>query len=120
MTDQKSTVAQIDAAIGRIRFRQNAMKNAFLEAQGYADDDPEGGQPEVMALWQNNRLAGLHIEQSLIDECLFKGHAQSGDTPEQAKQRMLTAMMELNSLINGVILAARSSWEHDFARRMPQ
>lgn len=120
MAEQHPVFGQIDNAVAQIRFRDHAVKNALLEATGFAADDPESDAPEVMALWKGGRLVALQIEQSLIDEYRERTLPVEGESSDRHRQRAMEAMMEFNTLVNGVILGARLKWLQDVGERIPE
>lgn len=103
-------------AVARLRRIEEARTKAFYSAFGSAGDDPE--DPSVIAAFQQDRLAFLQISPALISAFQADARRRAGDDDAAAQRRHQMALLGFNSLVNGVVHAARESWRSDFAERL--
>lgn len=103
-----------DNAVAHLRRIEDARATAYFTAMGTAGDHPE--YPSVIAAVQQERVAFLQIDQSIIDGFKEEARPRPGDDTAAALHRHQVALLGFNSLVNGVVHAAQQSWRDDYAR----
>nr|WP_296774135.1 hypothetical protein [Rhodococcus sp. (in: high G+C Gram-positive bacteria)] len=98
----------------KIRAIETSLHNAYEEARGVQFDDNDN--PSVAAIVVKNRLAVFECDKSVIDHYAHLAAQQKADPVGTADQA--PALLEFNTLINGVILAAMQDFQNDLNARI--